>query len=406
MLGWPLVGGCASLIFFNGAVDPFGLHRWIDVPGFNAEKVAVPDHRRLTKAYLIRQTRPRGLILGTSQADAALDPGHPGWPDSARPVFNAGLPYANAYEMLRYFQHAIACGEVQEAVVGLDLVSFNAFLGNQEDFSETRLAVNSEGQWQRPPVDEMLALLLSLDGTRLSVETVRRQGEAAPSNADCHARFLVTEAEYAHFMWRHGPQHTYSLGDGTPAHSYFDEYRQLLMIAREHHVKLRVFFSPIHARLLETFRALGWWSVLEDWKRTLCAITDEVNALSPDAPSCELWDFADYTAVTTESLPKAGEDDTVMKGYADPAHYSLETGNLVLDRLFNTRRPGILMPHAFGFLLNGANLEAHLAAVRESGEVYRSSHADDIDEVRDIVSMKRGDTMSQTLDRIREATGR
>jgi len=396
-----ITGGLAA---FNAVVDPFGLTRLVAVDGFNRDKVLVADHRRLVKAHRIRQEHPRGLILGTSQADAGLDAGYAGWPAGARPVFNAGLPYANAYELLRYFQHALACGEVREAVVGLDLVSFNAFLGNQADFLEARLAVDPDGRWQRPPVDERLALLLSWDATWKSIETIRRQGRAkGQGSIDCRTRFLMMEAEYAHYMWRHGPQRTYSLGDGTPAHSYFDEYRKLLVTARERGVKLRLFFSPVHVRLLEVARALGWWPVLEEWKSTLAAITDEVNALDLAGPACELWDFADYTAVTTEPVPAAEQPGAAMAGYTDSAHYSEETGNLVLDRLFGATPPGRVVPPGFGVRLGTGNLAEHLAAVRSRAAIYRASHAADIAEVDAVAHMKNGDAMSRELDRLRAA---
>jgi hypothetical protein len=142
--------GAALLLtgLLNGVVDPLGIFRWVDRPGFNHVKPVEAEHRRLIKAYGIRSIRPRGLIFGSSRAEAGLDPRHPAWPEPARPVYNAAFPDGNVYEMRRYLEHALALADVRDVVIGLDFFAFNARFGNRPDFTETRLAVNTQ---RRPP---------------------------------------------------------------------------------------------------------------------------------------------------------------------------------------------------------------------------------------------------------------
>ncbi|MFH0908128.1 MAG: hypothetical protein V1929_05140 [bacterium] len=402
MLGLPLVGGCFSLALFNGFIDPFGLRRWVAMPGINAIKIAESDHRRLIKAYRVRQVEPKGLILGTSVSEGGVDPQHPGWPARARPVYNASIPYANAYELLRYFQHAVSCGDVAVAVVGLDFVSFNAYLKNSPDFSEARLAMDVRGRRTRPPWDEELSMLLSLDASRMSWRTLRGQNNAKPflrqdgmqtgrmSDADTATpmrdRFLLMEHEYIHFMWRHGPDRTFALVDERTGRSYAGALQAMLEQANRSGVQLHLVFSPLHARLMIAIDRLGWWPEFEEWKRMVARLVDQANLTRPEGPGIDLWDFADFNELTTESVPGPGST-ALMENYYDAAHYTRAAGNRILDKVFRTATSETLE------LVAPSNVEQHLQAVASRKKTYELSHTEDVAEIADLVRMRPGDDM-------------
>src|SRR4051812_25459638 len=48
-------------------VDPYGISRWIDRPGFNAYKPAHEKHVRLFKAFDVSRIRPRAIVIETSR---------------------------------------------------------------------------------------------------------------------------------------------------------------------------------------------------------------------------------------------------------------------------------------------------------------------------------------------------
>ena len=76
----------------NLVVDPYGLFRLVDRPGFNSIKPTAAGHGAMSKAYQLLRVQPKALILGNSRAEVGLDPNHPGWPTEARPVYNDALP--------------------------------------------------------------------------------------------------------------------------------------------------------------------------------------------------------------------------------------------------------------------------------------------------------------------------
>jgi len=88
----------------NLVVDPYGIFRLIDAPGFNSVKPAAPSRGPMVKAYQVQRVQPKTLILGNSRAELGLDPNHPAWPQTARPVFNAALPGTGTDTSLRFLR--------------------------------------------------------------------------------------------------------------------------------------------------------------------------------------------------------------------------------------------------------------------------------------------------------------
>lgn len=69
----------AAVVSFNAVVDPYGMYRMVEIEGFNAQKPAIYNRVRLSKAYDIRRIMPRTIILGTSRTHLGLRPSHPAW---------------------------------------------------------------------------------------------------------------------------------------------------------------------------------------------------------------------------------------------------------------------------------------------------------------------------------------
>src|SRR4029077_18124899 len=91
---------CAAIGLINAVVDPYGIFRWIDLPGFNAYKPAHETHVRLFKAFDVIRVRPRAIVIGTSRSDIGLRMSHPGW--TIEPRYNLALDGATGEEMYAY----------------------------------------------------------------------------------------------------------------------------------------------------------------------------------------------------------------------------------------------------------------------------------------------------------------
>jgi hypothetical protein len=138
------------------------------------------------------------------------------------------------------------------------------------------------------------------------------------------------------------------------------------------------------------YRALGLWAALEQWKRSLrnTALGLELRRTQQ---AFELWDFADYSSLTTEAVPAAGNVQVRMQWYWESSHYRKPLGDQVLNRIFAV--PHAAVPTDFGVLLStlsDAAFEQHLQHIRSHGVAYRESHPRDVADLQRLAAEARG----------------
>ena len=121
-------------------VDPYYVFGTPNIPGINVVRPFYENHVPAVKPYQVRQIKPDAVILGSSRAEVALDPQHPGW--AGKNVFNFGLPSATSYEVMLAFLHAQSSGSLKQAVVGLDFFGFNIFFPRDQEYLEARFSGN------------------------------------------------------------------------------------------------------------------------------------------------------------------------------------------------------------------------------------------------------------------------
>jgi hypothetical protein len=156
----------------------------------------------------------------------------------------------------------------------------------------------------------------------------------------------------------------------------FDYVRQIVGFCLENAIDLRIFLTPTHARNLEISRVTGEWPAIEEGKRKLARLISENATNDPRGSSLVALDFADYSSVTTESLPSP-DSRKEMDNYWESSHFKEQVGDLVLDRLLAYSRSGNPIPPDFGVPLDARTIEQHLAAIRVRQAEYRRTHPDD-----------------------------
>jgi len=119
-------------------VDPYYVFGTPDIPGINVVRPRYENHVPAVKPYQVRRIRPEAIILGSSRAEVALDPQHPGW--NGKNVFNFGLPSATSYEVMLAFLHAQSVAPLKQAVIGLDFFGFNIFFPRDQAYLESRFS--------------------------------------------------------------------------------------------------------------------------------------------------------------------------------------------------------------------------------------------------------------------------
>lgn len=401
-----LVGAALTVVAgFNGIVDAYGLFRWVERTGFNANKPLQIFHERIVRGADIPRLEPDALILGTSRSQIGLTPSHPDFRAYAERVYNAALSDGSAYEALRYTQHAHAHNALKLIVVAPDFLSFGGPTQMAPDFTEDRLAVNPQGQRNIAyRFADLAASLLSLDALRASRRTLLDQRLPSYFRPDGQRdeftqlqRLAAEGGPRPTFVWSErddvryygcfepfppGPSGKPSSNGATPAHAppgALGDFQALLAFAKANGIEVRALTSPSHVRAQLLIEAVGLWEEYERWKREMVEMTS--------AAGVEWIDFngAD-PRFTAEEVPADGEE-RAMRWYWESSHYRKELGHIVLHRVLT----GSDAPEAqgFGASLTKENLEAHLERIRVELANWKNAHPKDWAELEASVAVVR-----------------
>jgi len=427
-----VLAGLALVATFCRYVDPYRIFS-ADRDAVHTAYPALHANLRLHKTHQVNLQRPDAIILGTSTAIQGFPLDHPRF--DGRRVYNLAMPLATMEENARLLRHALANAPIEDVVLSLDFLSFNAYArtdGPAAGFVPGRLKGSPDGKAEI--ASDRLAALLSLDALRASVAVLRgaeggthrvMTGLGGREDAEIRSRLADgghasntrrIEAFFTDAVYLPAPHREFAFAaNGTDSFFWFEDF---LRTVHTHELPATLVIGPSHARLPELIHAMGLWPVLEDWKRRLVAGNERVAAEFDRAPLA-LWDFSAPGPVTTEPFPAPGDADTRMAGYYESIHFNQRTGALVLDRISSddgardvdrgggdvdspdreiegdpTARVGADAETAsvpFGIRLTGANLERVLAAIRGAQAVFRAADPERSRELSDLVEGVVGD---------------
>lgn len=403
---------CALLlatVAFNVIVDPYGIFRLVDAPGFNAVKPKAGVHGSMAKAYQVLRVQPRGLILGNSRAEVGFDPNHPAWPESARPVFNLALPGTGTRTTLLYLHHVLEAHKNNPPTIvvwGIDFMDFLTDLDSppvsRDGLSkqDQRLLANPDGTrnpalWLarlRDSAEATLTLNTLLDSTI----TLRQQRNPYAENLTYlgfnpmrdYLRITADEGYWSIFLQRDlenikayskRPRDIFDAsGASSPA---LDNLRHVIRLCRKHRIDLRLVLYPYHAHLMETLYLTGHWKTFEKWKRTVAHLVHD-EALAAGMPPIPLWDFSRFNTYSQSAVPDKNDRSTANPWYWEAGHFKRELGNRVLEQVLH----GEPVRSDIGLRLDTADLEAELASQRELAAAYRAEHKTELGHLATLAS--------------------
>jgi hypothetical protein len=390
---------------FNVVVDPYGIFRVVDTPGFNAIKPTATTRGGMAKAYGVQREHPGALVLGNSRAEVGFDPHHAAWPEAARPVFNLSIAGTGPATTLRYFQHALAAADaagrpIRVVVWGIDFMDFlvrddvvasappvtadeQRLLGGQP----TKPALAAAWQRMRDVGESSLTMRaftdavqtlaaqrdpMSMDQTPLGFNPMRDYLRIARDEG-YRSIFQQKNATYVR-SFRFRPTSLFD-ARGTSSHE-LDALRRVMQLCRERSIALHLVMYPYHAHFQEAIRLTGHAPALQAWKRLMVQTVADEARTSGRAP-VPLWDFAGFNAWTTEAVPPRGDRRTAMQWYWEAGHFKRELGDMVLDQVLGLRPAD----PALGVLLDAGNIDARLEEQQALQDAYRQQHADDVREL-------------------------
>lgn len=349
----------------NLVVDPYGIFRLVDQPGFNSIKPAASSHGAMSKAYQLLRVQPKTLILGNSRAEVGLDPNHPAWPQSARPVYNAALPGTGTATSLRYLQHVLAAtagkAAAQPTLVlwGVDFMDFLTDPGkptpartananaDADDTQSMRLMTAPASTRIRQQMRDYAESTLTLGALVDSLTTLANQRN--PYSVDLtpqgfnpmrdYIKITADEGYWAVFRQKdlmydksfaRYPKGIFDASGNTSRH--WQDLNEIMRLCRQHGIELRLFTYPYHAHMLDTFAKTGHAPGFELWKRMLTkTLSDEAAASAK--PAYVLWDFSTLNAITAEAVPPKSDRKSTMRWYWEAGHFKSELGGVLLEQM-------------------------------------------------------------------------
>ncbi len=385
VLGMPLLF-LSIFAVFNRIVDPVGLfyNPLINTVTFNRPYAG--HNLRLHKAFMVQHQKPSTIILASSRGNA-LDSEHSGW--KGNEPYNLSLYGSTIYELYRYMQHAHSFNPLKKVVLMLDFSMFNANIPpNQDDFNEEYLAVKYSGVRQN--MTSKYALLFSKDMLVKSIYSVLTQhvdntplSNGMPRNIvnpidilDRRTSFISQEKNY---YKNHYNNYVFS-----GMHNNWDIYSKILNFSYQNNIELSIVIPPMHARLLETISEKGLWGIFEEWKKKLVSI-DENEAVKSNSDNYPVWDFAVYSAHTTENIHVSEQTNHSTAWFSDSTHFSIGLGDLILDKILDNKKTEQSNQSDFGFKITSKNIGYHLSDIRKNREAWIISHPKD---VSDIIQIK------------------
>ena len=368
-------------------VDPYGLFGVRDFPGVNVIKPAATTRTRVVKLVQGERAEPSTLILGNSRPELGLDPESTAWPENAKPVFNAGIPGASVYTVMRYGQDIVSVSPTKLILWGLDFADFiNRPASEAEQCQwpptsaewEDRLRVDpsmhpSDG-WRTARAKDYAVAALSTQALMDSIVTLasqRKPGSGTRTRlgfnpAHDYWPIIRSEGQHVLFAQKNAEMRERFFGAdfilvAKSCNSSIDFHSVATFIEMMHArgVEVILFINPYHADYLEIIWKAGLWPLFSEWKQRLTALVADSGS------SAEIWDFSLLNRYTMEPPPTRQAGEVSLVWFWEPAHYRSELGDLILQDILDSGptgrdRVGVrLSPQELGALLTQQESMAH-----------------------------------------------
>ena len=377
---------------FNLVVDPSGIWRLVERPGFNVPKARPDRDITLRKLWLAIEQRPDALILGNSRADIGFDPMNPAWKKRATNAFNLAVPGQGLEDSVPVLD--AVCREYKPRLVlaGLDFVDFLSASGPSA-------APTTKLPRVRPTTADRLHSLFTAEAVLESVRTLRAQRQPYPEimtaagfnplldyigiakdsgyYALFQQRLLENARTYSKLASKKGASAAH--GESTAVAAL----RQLIASSAQCGNELVLVTYPYHSQLLLLFRETGLWNAFEDWKRLLVSVVEEEK--QKHAAQVRLIDFAYFSQPSMEPIPAPQDRATEVHWYWEAGHFKRALGDVALDALF-TPPPASDKRALTAVPLSSTSIEAWLVEVRQQEADFLRERPGDLRPVRDAVA--------------------
>lgn len=376
---------CVALL--NVAVDPYGFFGTPAVPGLTERKPTAFKHDRFLKAGLAARSRADCLLAGNSRIGEGIPSDHAMFAD-CRQVLDISLAGPNMTETRESVAMAMRSYPAAYLVANIDFFSFNALRKSTRGGTESTFAADPLSRART-----LFTATLNAGVTVDSVTTLARQSgkvfydmTGAVNQSYLEEASLVRPTRATFLRGLRGyilhklppPAHDFKLQSADTAP--LEELRKFFQDRHAGGGRTMLFISASHVWQLELIDALGLWSQWEDWKRSVARVNEEVARELSREPF-PLWDFSGYNTFTTELVPVNLDASGPLSHYWDTSHFRHSLGARILDQV-----SGRNITPGFGMQLTVDSVEQMLSDTREARDRWRRAHAQDVKDVRNVVT--------------------
>jgi hypothetical protein len=362
----------------------------------------VPNGHREAKVFNSVWYRPETVVIGSSNVWSGVDTLNPALRQSdGRPAFNFGMVGMFVDEVAPVMRHVAAAGGLRTVVIGLEFFMFNAVRTSAARhtvldypldgarFADLRLRAFAVGRvasldmtWNALRAEGRAALDALSRALVAPAAASEPTGPTAAAPLSAARRSVIASADAVQISVLYGRDFAF---ESRELGSTFDHLRQAIATARAHGVRLRMFVSPHHARTHEIIRALGRWPAYEAWTRELARIVDEANRGVACADRVFVLDHHAYGPWSVDMTEAPAAEYGVYRLFGDSFHYRSSLGTEMMAGVMGYD-PCVDAAPAHATPLSTANVEAHLAAIRERRESFAAAHPETTAEVGELVA--------------------
>ncbi|MCE9611987.1 MAG: hypothetical protein K8R23_17455 [Chthoniobacter sp.] len=353
-----LIGAMAALNYY---ADPYGIYHYGTADDPTRSRPCLRDLERLHKAHALRDAHADVLLIGNSRVIVGLDPQHPALTPHA---YNLGISAMNAYESMRYLQHAIHLHKPKLVLMAIDKIDFDADGNPMGDFSENRLSVDvdlrDQPGWERTDIPDTLFSTTAVVDSLLTISASRAASPVTYNRGlrdEClmHPYLKTTNVLAENERWK-AKALNFTLTDAKGGNPKFEAFRAALRLCALEKIEVIVFTNPLHAELLEI--EIGDGRDFSAWLRKVTAIIARESAAG--GRPIPFWNFYGYNAITTEPFPVRTQPVSTMKNYWEISHYRRSIGNLLIARVMNWPDERLATLPDFGHLVTAETVGAEL----------------------------------------------
>ncbi len=323
----------------NFFVNPIGIYNPPMIKGLNDAQPAASAYLRLEKIEAVKRLKPDAIITGSSRADIGLDPRPEFFPGMT--PYNFGLPASTINEQRMTLEFAQTVHPLKEAIITLDLLSFNAHMLENKQFDTKRLS--PEALSPARSFFDSYGTIVALDTFVASIKHLRyikhldRYSYCEPNGhkvVNDVLRDIAMNGAASMFgdpaAALKGPQEDFSFSySDKPDDTSYKQLEAMLDFARQHKIKVIMLISPLHKRGTEDQTAMD-----REWKSRLAEIVRENAARYGEKPY-PLWDFNYRNSLTVEPIPPAGDKKTRLKWFLNSGHYTTEAGDIIFAKILD-----------------------------------------------------------------------